>query len=336
MEAIEFAQWCAHEQLFACGELAAELGQPLGLYLDLAVGVRPDGFDAWNEQDAISHRLSVGAPPDLLNTAGQNWGLAGFSAGGLDRRAFEPFREMLRAAMRYAGAVRIDHALGLKRLYLIPHGFAADKGVYVRMPLEALLAVLAEESRAHRCIVIGEDLGTVPEGFRERLAAWGVWRYRVMMFERGPNGDFKHPSDYPVEALAAFNTHDLPTFRSWITGRDLEIKRGIGVESGEDCETRARAREALIRALQPYAGPNDASSFAAAAGFLAATPSRLVMVAIDDLLDAEEQINIPGTAAEYPNWRRVLPVPVDRWSAQPTFRAVKAAFDYAGRSRSGD
>ena len=132
----------------------------------------------------------VGAPPDPLNTAGQNWGLAGFNAAGLEIRSFEPYREMLRASMRYAGAIRLDHVLGLKRLYLVPHGFAADNGVYVQMPFEALLAATAQESVAHRCVVIGEDLGTVPEGFREQMADWGIWSYQVMMFERDDQGRF--------------------------------------------------------------------------------------------------------------------------------------------------
>lgn len=313
MEAIEFAQWCAHEQLFACGKLAAELGQPLGLYLDLAVGVRPDGFDAWNEQDAISHRLSVGAPPDLLNTAGQNWGLAGFSAGGLDRRAFQPFREMLRAAMRYAGAVRIDHALGLKRLYLIPHGFAADKGVYVRMPLEALLAVLAEESRAHRCIVIGEDLGTVPEGFRERLAAWGVWLYRVMMFERDHTGSFYDIGHYPPDTLVTFGTHDLATYKGWSSGHDIVLKQGFGIDPGESIEARTAAVTKVAELLRRH--EIDQCDIFAAIAFLARTRSRILAIMIEDLLNVIDQPNIPGTIDEHPNWRRKLPVPIEQFAS---------------------
>jgi 4-alpha-glucanotransferase len=175
VEFIEFVQWIADRQLQACRNLANRLGMKVGLYLDVAVGVQCDGFDAWNEQAAISRHLAVGAPPDPLNTAGQNWGLAGFNAAGLEIKSFEPYREMLRASMRYAGAIRLDHVLGLKRLYLVPHGFAANNGVYVQMPFEALLAATAQESVAHRCVVIGEDLGTVPEGFREQMADWGIW-----------------------------------------------------------------------------------------------------------------------------------------------------------------
>ena len=175
IEFVEFVQWTADRQLRACRDLAVSLGMKVGLYLDVAVGVQSDGFDAWNEQSAISRHLGVGAPPDPLNTAGQNWGLAGFNAAGLEIQSFMPFREMLRASMRYAGVIRLDHVLGLKRLFLVPHGFSAKEGVYVQMPFEALLAATAQESIRHRCVVIGEDLGTVPEGFREAMADWGIW-----------------------------------------------------------------------------------------------------------------------------------------------------------------
>ena len=148
IEFVEFVQWTADRQLGAAADLAKQLGMKVGLYLDVAVGVQADGFDAWNEQVAISRHLGVGAPPDPLNTAGQTWGLAGFNAAGLERESFAPYRDMLRASMRHAGAIRLDHVLGLKRLYLVPHGFSPRDGVYVQMPFEALLAVTAQESVA--------------------------------------------------------------------------------------------------------------------------------------------------------------------------------------------
>src|SRR3989440_10705651 len=206
IEFVEFVQWTADRQLGAAADLAKQLGMKVGLYLDVAVGVQADGFDAWNEQVAISRHLAVGAPPDSLNTSGQNWGLAGFNAAGLEIKSFEPYRDMLRASMRYAGAIRLDHVLGLKRLYLVPHGFAADNGVYVQMPFEALLATTARESVAHRCVVIGEDLGTVPQGFREQMAEWGIWSYQVMMFERDDHGSFPGIDRYSANALVTFNT----------------------------------------------------------------------------------------------------------------------------------
>lgn len=333
---VEYFQWIADRQLAACRDEARRHKLAIGLYLDLAVGVDPAGADAWSNQRAIVAGLSIGAPPDDFNSAGQNWGLAPFNPHMLADNDFATLRALLGSAMRYAGAIRLDHVIGLMRLFLVPSDAPASDGVYVSYPLEAQLSVIAQESHRHRCVFVGEDLGTVPEGFREIAQRRGVWTYRVMMFERRPNGDFKPPSDYPADALAAFNTHDLPTYRGWITGRDLEIKRSIGLDPGEDDAARARAREALLRQLQPYAGPNDLTNFAALAGYLAATPSRLVMVAIDDLLDVEQPINIPGTVDEYPNWRSALPVPIEQWNTQPTFRAVKAAFDHAGRGRYGN
>ena len=224
----------------------------VGLYLDVAVGVQSDGFDAWNEQVAISRHLAVGAPPDALNTAGQNWGLAGFNAAGLEIQSFEPYREMLRASMRYAGAIRLDHVLGLKRLYLVPHGFAADNGVYVQMPFEPLLAATAQESVAHRCVVIGEDLGTVPEGFREQMAEWGIWSYQVMMFERDDHGSFRGIDHYSANALVTFNTHDLSSYAGWRSFSDLKLKRSIGIDPGESDEARWHALTMLSDVLRHH------------------------------------------------------------------------------------
>jgi 4-alpha-glucanotransferase len=309
VEFVKFVQWCADQQLRSCRDLAARLGMKVGLYLDVAVGVQSDGFDAWNEQLAISRQLSVGAPPDPLQTAGQNWGLAGFNAAGLEVRGFEPFRDMLKASMRHAGAVRLDHVLGLKRLYLVPHGFAASNGAYVQMPFDALLAVTAQESMAHRCVVIGEDLGTVPEGFREQLASWGIWSYLVMMFERDPHGSFRGLDHYAANALVTFNTHDLPTFAGWRTCSDLELKRSLGIDPGETDESRKQAIAMLSEALRRHAIDND--NLYAVAHFLSRTRSRLLALSLEDLLNVADQPNIPGTVDEHPNWRRRLPVAID-------------------------
>ena len=178
------------DQLGQCRDKAKRLGLSIGLYLDVAVGVRSDGFDAWNDQDLVLPRMEIGAPPDLLNREGQRWGLAGINPIALVDRRCEPFRQVLRASMRYAGAIRLDHVLGLKRLYVIPQGVAADQGTYVRLPFDALLAVAAQASVANACIFLGEDLWTVPEGFRETLAGWGIWSYPEVMLERAGDGGF--------------------------------------------------------------------------------------------------------------------------------------------------
>lgn len=298
---------------------------PIGLYLDLAVGVDPSGADAWSNQQAVMSALSIGAPPDELNRAGQNWGLVPFNPHALPDDDFAVFRQLLAAAMRHAGAVRLDHVLGLMRLYLIPRGSA--EGAYVRYPFEQLLRVIAEESEKHRCIFIGEDLGTVPEGFRKTAARWGIWSYRVMMFERRNGGAFKAPEEYAADALATFGTHDLATFAGWMSGDDLRAKRAIGLVTESD-EDRARERDALRGVLRSFGGDDIAS----AARFLAATPSRLVAVSIEDLLGMADQVNIPGTVEQHPNWRRKLPVPLEEWESQSAFGQVAEAFRRAGRA----
>ena len=325
----EFIQWIAHEQLNACGERIRRRGMRLGLYLDIAVGVCNAGFDAWSERETVLDAVSVGAPPDTLNLEGQNWGLAGINPIALEERKFNPFRQMLQASMRYAGAVRLDHVLGLKRLFLIPAGLSAAQGTYVRFPFETLLAVAAQESVAHRCVVIGEDLGTVPEGFRDTLADWGVWSYQVMMFERDWEGRFRAPESYVANALATFNTHDLSTFAGWAANHDLAVKREIGIDPGESDEDRARARAALRDALAlPHGAEPD---FPAVAAYLARTPSRLLMVAMEDVLGIPDQPNVPGTVHEHPNWRRRLPVTLEDIAQDKGLAGLAEVMTAAGR-----
>ena len=323
IEFVEFVQWTAGRQLLGCKQLASRLGMKVGLYLDVAVGVQSDGFDAWNEQEAISRLLGVGAPPDLLNTLGQDWGLAGFNAAGLERRSFEPFREMLRASMRYAGAIRLDHVLGLKRLYLVPRGFRADNGAYVLMPFEALLAATALESAAHACVVIGEDLGTVPEGFREAMNGWGIWSYQVMMFERDDAGKFRQPDHYLSDALITFNTHDLCTYAGWRSFSDLKLKRALGIDPGESDEGRWQALGALDELLRNHG--IDGHTFYSVVSFLARTKSRLLTISLEDLLGVIDQPNIPGTVNEHPNWRQRVPVAIDQIASAIDVAALKAA-----------
>ncbi len=323
IEFVEFVQWTADRQLQSCRDLATRLGMKVGLYLDVAVGVQADGFDAWNEQVAISRHLAVGAPPDALNTSGQNWGLAGFNAAGLEIKSFEPYRDMLRASMHYAGAIRLDHVLGLKRLYLVPNGFAADNGVYVQMPFEPLLAATALESVAHRCVVIGEDLGTVPEGFREQIADWGIWSYQVMMFERDDQGKFRDIDHYAPNALVTFNTHDLSTYAGWRSLSDLALKRSLGIDPGESDDARWHALTMLAEVLRHHG--IDRHDLYAVAGFLARTKSRLLVISLEDLLGVIDQPNIPGTVNEHPNWRQRLPLAIDEIASAIDVSALRSA-----------
>ena len=323
VEFVEFVQWTADSQLHAAKELASQFGMRVGLYLDVAVGVQSNGFDAWNEQMAISRHLAVGAPPDVLNTIGQDWGLAGFNAGGLEAQSFVPFADMLAASMRHAGAIRLDHVLGLKRLYLVPRGFKPDNGAYVQMPFEALLGAVARESAAHKCIVIGEDLGTVPEGFRETMQDFGIWSYLVMMFERDETGRFRNVEHYRPNALVTLNTHDLSTYAGWRSFGDLEMKRSLGLDPGESDQARWDALGALDEILrQNGIRANDLYSVLA---FLSRTPSRLLAVSMEDLLGVVDQPNIPGTIDEHPNWRQRLPVALDKIAAKIDLTALRAA-----------
>jgi 4-alpha-glucanotransferase len=326
----EFVQWQAHQQLERCRQRARERGLPIGLYLDIAVGVRRDGFDAWCDHDAILSETTIGAPPDQLNRSGQDWGLAAFNPLALEARQFEPYRRMLEAAMQYAGAIRLDHVLGLKRLFLVPAGMTPVDGTYIRYPFEALLAVTVLVSAASECIVIGEDLGTVPEGFRETLADWGLWSYQVMLFERSKTGEFLPPESYRDDAVVTFATHDLPTFSGWLEGRDLAVIRTLGLATGETDAQRQAAFDALKRALNRSS--DERPDFAAVARFLAEAPSRLLVAPVEDLLGVRDQVNLPGTTDSHPNWRRRLPVALEDWGTHEGVRSVAAVMRAAGRS----
>jgi 4-alpha-glucanotransferase len=326
----EFVQWVANEQLERCQARAGARRMPIGLYLDIAVGARTDGFDAWCDQDAVLAGMAVGAPPDNLNSLGQNWGLAGFNPLGLEHQQFEPFRRLLQAAMHYAGAVRLDHVLGLQRLYLIPHGIAANRGTYIRLPFHALLATTALVSVQNQCLVVGEDLGTVPENFRETLADWGIWSYQVMLFERTADGAFAAPESYRENALVTFATHDLPTFAGWRAHRDLAVKRALHIDPAESDDDRHRALEALRQALTRRG--IAATDFAAVARYLADTPSRLLLISMEDLLGVSEQVNLPGTVDEHPNWRQPLPVLLEELRNHEGLTAIADIMRSAGRS----
>ena len=328
----EFLQFVADQQLAACKHAARTHRMPVGLYIDLAVGIDPHGADAWSRQDAVLSAFSVGAPPDEFNPAGQDWGLAPFHPLAVAENDFAPMRQLMDCTMRHAGAIRLDHVLGLKRVYLVPHGCKASDGVYVRFPFEPLLRVVAEESVKLRCSVIGEDLGTVPEGFRDTMAKWGLWTYRVMLFERESEARFRPPDWYPAEALATFNTHDLPSFRGWMQGHDLRVKRALGIDPGESDEARAWAQAKLRELLQQRAPDYAPDDFAAIAFVLGTSPCKLVSIPLDDVIGETEQINIPGTVDEHANWRRKLSLPLEALADHVPFRRVGEAFAKAGRS----
>jgi len=249
-------QWLAATQLNHAAERAAELGLEVGLYRDLAVGIAANGADAWAESDVYVPDVHVGAPPDEFSVNGQDWGLPPMNPRELRLRGYAPFRDMLRANMRAAGALRIDHVMGLARLFFIPAGATPNEGAYVASDLEEMLAVLAIESTRARCVVIGEDLGTVPDGFRERLHAAGVLAYRLMYFEKHyeSDGRFRQPQDYASQSLVGANTHDLPTLIGFWNGTDISLRAHLNLFPSEamherQLQERAADRHRLLVAL---------------------------------------------------------------------------------------
>ena len=316
-------QWIADGQLAAAHDRARAGGMSIGIYRDLAVASDGGGSMAWSWPQVILAGASVGAPPDDLGPMGQNWGLSPLSPQGLRETGYVPFIHALRANMRHAGALRIDHVMALTRLFWIPPGMTGRDGAYVQYPFEDLIRIVALESRRHRCIVIGEDLGTLPAGFPETLQRFGVLSYRIMSFERTEDGGLKQPAEYPERALVAVATHDMPTVRGQWVGRDIDwrgrVVDGITpawVESSH--ADRKRTRQSTIAALReagldPGEDAVEQPTPALAESvhrFIARSPARLLMVQLEDLLDLDEQANLPGTSSEHPNWRRRLPCPV--------------------------
>jgi 4-alpha-glucanotransferase len=305
-----YLQWIAEGQL---KEAAANARRAdVSLYMDLAVGASLNGADVWADRDAYVVEASLGAPADPLNAQGQNWGLAPFSPRALRERAYEPFIALLRANMRHAGILRVDHVMALARAYWIPRGAPASQGAYVCYRLDEMLGILALESVRNRCAVVGEDLGTVPDGFRERMESAHALSSRVLYFQRDWNdGSFLPPDRYPRVAAASIGTHDLPTLAGWWTGdrsahEDRARDRFLLVDALEragciDAPGASRLRDDAVRGGTLAVVPELS---AAAHRFVGGTPSMLVVVAIEDVLNETGSINVPGTFEEHPNWQR--------------------------------
>jgi 4-alpha-glucanotransferase len=288
---------------------------------------------------AVVSGAQVGAPPDIHIPAGQDWGLPPFHPRALRAEGYKSFIELVRANMRHAGGLRIDHVMGLQHLYWVPQGQQPSAGAYVRYPIEDLVGILALESHRHQCLVVGEDLGTVPAGFRERMAEANILSYRVLYFEQeSQTGAFLPPRAYPAPAVAVIGSHDLPTLRGWWEGRDLDLKERLGLfpQSGEAArqrQARERDRLELLRALRREgllpAGedePDIPTLARAAHAFLARTPSLLAMAQIDDLTDEADPVNVPATSDQHPNWRRRLSLTLEELAARPRFLDIAGIF----------
>ncbi len=322
----KYLQWLASDQLAAAADAARALS--IGLYLDVAVGVDVNSADVWSDPSAYVLDETIGAPPDPLGPEGQDWGLPPPDPAAMLREGGAAFSELLRTNMRNAGALRLDHAMALLRLFRIPRGKSPAEGTYVAYPFDALISFARTESERLHCLIVGEDLGNVPDGFRERMESERIFSYRLLLFEREADGRFRPPASYPSLALATGTTHDVPTLIGWAIGRDIDVREGIGIVSADAArQARALRRVDASQLLDALAseGELESGSFAAlhqaldesshdalrlealtrgAYRYLAKTPARLVLVQLDDAAGEIEQINLPGTFSEYPNWRR--------------------------------
>ena len=304
-------QWLIEEQL-------AKSGYTLAVMQDLPIGVDPGGADAWAWQDVFAKGVSVGARPDKFNTGGQDWGLPPFIPWKLREAGYEPFIQTIRATLRNAGGLRVDHVLGLFRLFWVPEGLGPAKGAYVRYNADELLAIVALESQRAHAFVVGEDLGTVEPGVSEKLQRNGILSYRVFWFEAEP------PSTYPELALSAISTHDLPTIAGMWSGSDLETQKKIGLNPNE--EGTKESRDQITKVAGVKAGASIREVIVRTHEALATAPSRVVTAQLDDALAVEERPNMPATTSEvHPNWCVALPKTLEEIQRDPLVRRVATA-----------
>lgn len=295
-----------------------------GLYLDMPLGVHPDGYDAWRFGDCFLDGVSAGAPPDGLFSGGQDWGFQPLHPDNLRARRYDYTIASLRNQLRYAGALRIDHVMGLHRLFCIPHGFENRHGMYVAYPAEDLYAILTLESQRHQCAVIGEDLGTVPDEVRASMNAHDLHRMYVMQFSFSEDQSYAVHTP-PVAASISMNTHDTPTFTAFWNGKDIDQRvrmRHLRPEDGErERAARARMREAVIRFLRAhhFMGNADETSdvLGGALNLAASSEARLLLVNLEDLWQETHPQNVPGTTTEHPNWRHRTPHCIESFAAVP-------------------
>jgi len=348
-----FLQWLADSQL---ARATASSNLAIGLYRDLAVGVDANSAEVWADRDAYCIGASVGAPPDPMNPLGQSWGFTPLDPHVLRARAYAPFVALLRANMRHAGALRIDHVMGLMRLFCTPVGRTPAEGTYVSYRFDEMLGVLALESQRHRCMIVGEDLGTVPAGFRERLAGANILGYRLLYFERDGDGRFRDPNAYDACAVASTGTHDVAPLAGFWSGLDLREREQLGFYLDEDAavaasQERATARKFLLDALieHHFVGMDDARSLEnaqeaasdellvalvlAAYNLLGRSEARLLLVQLEDVVLQREPVNTPGTFDEVPNWRRRLGIDIASLADDERFRRLTREVSAARASR---
>jgi 4-alpha-glucanotransferase len=341
-----YLQWLAHEQLSRAQALAAELGMPVGLYGDYAVGASASGAESWSDRASYRLQAEIGAPPDALALKGQGWGIPPPDPLALEQDRLQGFVRLIRDNMRYYGALRLDHVMSLFRLWWVPAHHSPLDGAYVHYPMHQLLTVLALESDRARCLVVGEDLGVVPDEMRAAMPQYGVYHYKVMLFEQS-DGRFRAPGEYLRRALATVTTHDMPTLRGYWEGDDIDLRVRLNLYPSADSVVQVRAerdadRRALLAALRAEglapsnpsepAGPFTPALAQALHLYLARSTAALGAVQIEDLLGIADPVNVPGTSHEYPNWQRKLNADLEDIVARPELLADLAEI---GRARAG-
>jgi 4-alpha-glucanotransferase len=333
-------QWLVDEQLAAAQEAALAAGMSLGVLHDLAVGVHPGGADAWAHQDLLIRGISVGAPPDSFNQRGQDWAQPPWNPQRLAAAGYRPLAELFGAAFRHAGGLRVDHVMGLMRLWWVPEGMTADRGAYVRYDHEASVAALAGAARAAGGVAIGEDLGTVEEWIRSYLARRDVLGTEMLWFAQERDGSPLRPAHWRRDCMATVGTHDVPPVAGFLTGDQVTERARLGLLTSPEPEERQRAAglvaawcDALeVEGLLPPGAPRETADVTIALyGYLARTPARLIGVSLADAVGDVRSQNIPGTSREYPNWQIPLcdaagrPVLLEELPALPLVLAVARA-----------
>jgi 4-alpha-glucanotransferase len=341
-----YLQWLAAEQLREAQATARELGMAIGLYGDVAVGANSAGSETWSNRRLYRQGASVGAPPDALALKGQDWGIPPQDPNELRTQQYQPFVGLIRNNMRYVAALRLDHVMSLYRLWWVPRGLHSKDGTYVHYPLEDLIAIMALESERNACLVIGEDLGTVPEAMTRAMEHYRAYHYKVLLFEQEANGRFKPPSAYVPTALAVVTTHDLPTLRGWWEEGDLALRDRLELYPSPEFKaqahaTRACERRELLLALvsenlwhwspdQPLPQYSPALARAVHA-FLGLSRANVAMIQIEDLIGMGDPVNVPGTDTEHPNWQRKVTQDTAEIFARDDVRDILQAMNLARR-----
>jgi 4-alpha-glucanotransferase len=333
----QYVQWLAQEQMDAL--LKRCTAKNVSFYLDMPLGVNPDGYDVWRERDVFAKNINAGAPPDIFFTRGQDWGFAPLHPRRMREQHYKYFLEMLRFQMRHTNTLRIDHVMGLRRLYWIPRGAAASEGAYVRYPGEELYAILSLESHRHNCVIVGENLGTVPSEVNKAMLNHHLRQMYVLQYELTPNPK-KALGGVPSRAVASLNTHDMPTFAAFFKGDDIRDRFQLGLVKKQNLKGELAARkkltDALIKFLEKRGKQNikneSRSAMEAALGYLAASDVEILLVNLEDLWLETRPQNVPGTSHERANWRHKAKFSIEELQ---TMKELNEALKQLTKVRSG-